>query len=217
MQTIIDLTRLLNDKIPVYPDTVPPKFETSNTVEKDGFKETLITMVSHTGTHIDAPCHILQDGRSLDQFPPDKFMGSALVIRCRGLREIGLDFLKTHEQAIAKADFILFFTGWQDKWNTPDYFTDCPIPTKEAANWLSRFPLKGLGIDAFSLDRIDSASTVCEESLPNHHVFLRKEILLIENLCNLDQLPDSGFTFQCFPLKIEQTDGSPVRAVGMIG
>jgi len=213
---LIDLTQLLNEQMLVYPDTAPPTFQVTNTVDRDGYNEHLISMLSHTGTHIDAPRHILQDGKSLDKFSLDKFIGNAMVIDCRGRNEISLDFLQGFESKIADADFVLFYTGWQQTWNTDSYFDNCPIPTKEAAVWLSQFDLKGIGFDAFSVDKIGSATAVNEASLPNHFIFLRKEILLIENLTNLDKLPEFGFTFQCFPLRVENADGSPVRAVAMI-
>ena len=213
---LTDLTQLLNGKISVYPDTVAPTFEVSSTVAKDGFTEMQMTMASHTGTHIDAPCHILQGARSLDQFPVDRFIGKAIVIPCRGRNEISLEYLQTFEKKIAGVDFILFYTGWQEKWGTSGYFDDCPIPTGPAAQWLTKFNLKGIGVDAFSLDSMITANAVTEENLPNHHILLGKEILLIENLTNLDKLPDCLFTFQCFPLKVENADGSPVRAIAMI-
>ena len=213
---IIDLTHLLNEEITVYPDTVGPKFETLNTVAEHGFAELKATMVLHSGTHIDAPCHILQNTKSLDAFPLEKYIGNAFVINCKNKKEISLDFLRTFEEKIKQVDFILFFTGWQYKWKTDAYFEDCPIPTKEAANWLSEFKLKGIGFDAFSVDKIVSAQKVTPENLPNHYVFLGKEMLLIENLTNLDQLPTGVFLFQCLPLHIEHADGSPVRAVAFI-
>jgi arylformamidase len=60
------------------------------------------------------------------------------------------------------------------------------------------------------------AGDVETESLPNHNIFLGKEILLIENLTNLDKLPESSFLFYTIPLKIENADGSPVRAFAVI-
>jgi kynurenine formamidase len=213
---LIDLTQLLNEKMLVYPDTAPPTFQVTNTVEKDGYNEHLISMLSHTGTHVDAPRHMLKGGKPLDQFPLDKFTGRAMIIDCRGRDEISLDFLQPFESKIASVEFVLFYTGWQHRWNTGSYFDNCPIPTKEAAIWLTGFNLKGIGLDAFSVDTIGSATTVNEENLPNHYVFLRKEVLLLENLTNLDKLPDSPFTFQCFPLRVEDADGSPVRAVAII-
>lgn len=213
---VIDLTRILNEKMTVYPGTIAPTFEVLNTIDNDGFTELKMTMVSHTGTHIDAPSHVLKNAKSLDQFPVDKFIGSAIVIPCQDKKEISLKYLQTFKQKIATIDFILFLTGWQFKWGTKDYFDDCPIPTREAAEWLSRFKLKGVGVDAFSVDKIISAPKVTPENLPNHHILLKKEMLLIENLTNLDKLPDCAFLFQCLPLKVENADGSPVRAIAMI-
>jgi arylformamidase len=214
---IVDLTHVLNGSMTVYPDTEGPTIEVLNNVDVHGFAELRLTMVSHTGTHIDAPSHVLLNQRSLDQFLPEKFIGRGLVIPCQDNSEIGLELLQPLEKKIAGAEFILFFTGWQYKWNTKAYFDDCPTPTREAAAWLTKFPLKGIGVDAFSLDKIVPAGKVTRENLPNHYIFLEREILLIENLVNLDRLPASGFTFQCFPLNVEHADGSPVRAVAMIG
>jgi kynurenine formamidase len=213
---IIDLTHLLNENITVYPDTIAPQFEIMNTIENDGFAEMKVNMVLHSGTHIDAPCHILQGTKSLELFPLDKFIGSAIVIPCQDRDEIDLKYLKTYQSLISQIDFILFFTGWQYKWKTKDYFDDCPTLTDEAVRWLTQYPLKGIGFDSFSVDKIDSAEKVSPSTLPNHHILLAKEILLIENLCNLDKLPDGIFTFQCVPLKIENGDGSPIRAIALI-
>jgi arylformamidase len=213
---IIDLTHLLNEKITVYPGTTAPKFEVFNTVEKDGFAELNMTMVLHSGTHIDAPCHIVKNGKSLDKFPLDKFIGRTIVIPCQDKTEISLEFLQAYDDKIRQIEFILFFTGWQYKWNTNAYFDDAPVPTIEAAKWLTTFHLKGIGCDSFSMDKMIPAGDVGSESLPNHHIFLGKEILLIENLTNLDKLPEGSFLFNTIPLKIENADGSPVRAFAII-
>jgi len=213
---LIDLTHILNKNITVYPDTLGPEFEIMNTVAEHGYAEMKMSSVLHVGTHIDAPCHILADTKSLDQFSLDKFFGKAIVISCQDKKEIDLKFLQTFEDKISQVDFILFFTGWQFKWNTKEYFDDCPIPTVEAAHWLTKFNLKGIGFDAFSVDKIISAQIVTEETLPNHYILMKKEIILIENLTNLDKLPNEIFTFQCFPIHVENADGSPIRAIAMI-
>lgn len=213
---IIDLSHLLNEHATVYPDTVGPKFEQLNNVAEHGFAEMRVTMVLHSGTHIDAPCHILANTKTLSDFPVDKFMGTAIVIPCHDKKEISLDYLKTFETKIAQVDFILFFTGWQNKWNTEAYYEDCPCLTTEAAKWLTTFKLKGIGLDAFSIDPIVSAHIVTYETLPNHYILLGNEIILVENLTNLDQLPADVFMFQCLPLNIEHADGSPVRAIAVV-
>ena len=207
---IIDLTHLLNEDITVYPGTISPTFAIGNTIEKDGFAELNIQMCTHTGTHIDAPAHILEGTKTLDQFPIEKFVGKAFVVDCTEQKEIDKAFLSTYEKEIREAEFLLFYTGWQHKWKTENYFDVFPTLTIEAANWLTHFSLKALGFDAISVDKMDV------HELPNHHILLGKEILIIENMTNLDQLIGKKLELNCIPLKIENADGSPVRAFARI-
>ena len=92
---VIDLTHTINETMPVYPGTEPPKLIPANSYEENGFKETLLQFYSHTGTHVDPPAHLFAGRTTLDQFPIEQFTGKALVIDCRGLREgedISMDF-----------------------------------------------------------------------------------------------------------------------------
>ncbi|HNY02903.1 MAG TPA: cyclase family protein [Bacteroidales bacterium] len=212
---LIDLTRTMHGGMPVYPGSASPVFETIAAVGSDGYRETSLRILSHHGTHIDAPAHILANGKTLDLFPPEKFAGKAIVISVAGETAIDRSLLQRHEARIAGCDFILFYTGWQHRWGTAGYLEDCPLPTREAAEWLAKFPLKGIGADAFSLDSI-TAWPIREDTLPNHFTFLRNEILLIENLDNLDQLPGTEFELFCLPLRIAGIDGSPVRAMAVM-
>jgi kynurenine formamidase len=81
---------------------------------------------------------------------------------------------------------------------------------RDAALYLTSFNLKGIGSDTISFDPVDSVE------LPVHHILLLKGLILIENLVNLTSLPKHNFAFSCFPLKIKNGDGSPVRAVGIV-
>ena len=83
----IDLTHFIAEDMPVYPGTEPPKLAPANTYEKDGFKETLMTMFTHTGTHMDPPAHLFEGRTTLDKFPVEQFVGKALVIDCTDLKE----------------------------------------------------------------------------------------------------------------------------------
>ena len=83
---IIDLTHDIKENMPVFPGTEQPFLKQANTIKKDGFKETLITMVSHTGTHIDAPAHMLLKGLHLDELPIEHFIGKALKIDIRNIK-----------------------------------------------------------------------------------------------------------------------------------
>ena len=72
---VVDLTHVIESTMPVYPGKQPPTFEPANTYEKDGFKETKISMFTHTGTHMDPPAHIFKGRTTLDAFSPDQFIG----------------------------------------------------------------------------------------------------------------------------------------------
>ena len=84
---VIDLTHTIKEDMPVYPGTDTPKLIPANSYEKDGFRETLLQMYSHTGTHMDPPAHLYAGRTTLDRFPTEQFIGKALVIDCRDLPE----------------------------------------------------------------------------------------------------------------------------------
>ena len=84
---VIDLTHTITQDMPVYPGSGTPRLTPAGTYEKDGFKETLLQMSSHTGTHMDSPSHLFPNRTTLDEFPASQFIGKALVIDCCDLPE----------------------------------------------------------------------------------------------------------------------------------
>jgi kynurenine formamidase len=209
---IIDLSHPIHPEIPVYPGTEPPVITPANSIARDGFAEIKIAFSSHTATHIDAPCHILTGAKSLDRFPAGHFVGPALLIDATGRAapEIGIDLLEPYADRLAGAAFALLHTGWSRHWGQDRYFRAFPHLSKQAAAWLSRFPLRGVGIDCISVDPVERAD------LPAHHALLGRGMIIIENLTNLQALRGREFIFSCLPLPIRAADGSPVRAVAML-
>ncbi|MCX5884059.1 MAG: cyclase family protein [Deltaproteobacteria bacterium] len=209
---LIDLSHPLFDSMPVYPGSESPVFETVATVSHEGYAEKRITLFSHTGTHLDAPSHILSWGLSLDRLPVDHFAGSASVLdfSSDSGRSIEIDDLIPYRYLIQNSDFVLIHTGWSRHWGLAAYYTGYPILSGNAADWICGFSLKGLGIDAISVDPLHSPE------LPVHRRLLEQQVIIVENLTRLQDLPQSGFTFFALPLRIQDSDGSPVRAVAMI-
>jgi arylformamidase len=207
---IIDLSHPISNNTPVYPGTPNPRIEVCNTLENDGFVEHLISLSTHTGTHIDAPSHMLKDGKKLCDFPLNRLIGNGYLINCSECFEIELPILKQHEAEIKTTDILVIFTGWSTKWSTGNYFDGYPVLTSEAARWLTQFDLKAVGFDAISADKVE------DHNYTNHHIFLENEILIIENLTNLELLPNPSFEFFCIPLNIKDTDGAPVRAFAKV-
>lgn len=207
----IDLTHTIEENMPVYPGTEPPKIVEATTVEVEGFAEKLLTLFSHTGTHMDAPAHMLKEGACLDRMEVSTFMGKAVLVDTIDIpgKEVELTDLMPFKAALDDGDYLILRTGWSRFWGTDDYFGPFPVLSQEAARWVSERGLKGIGVDAISVDPIDSMV------LPNHLILLGSGMVIVENLTNLDDMPES-FTICCLPIKIGQADGAPIRAVGMV-
>lgn len=206
--SVLDLTHTIKNDMPVYPGTEQPKLTTACTIDEVGYKETILHMYSHTGTHMDAPAHMLREGMTLDAFPAERLVGKGIVIDCRGEKEISLPLLQQYD--LSSAEFVLFCTGWDKRWGQDNYYEDFPVLTAEAAEYLAALSLKGVGEDCISLDPCDSVD------FPNHLTLMRKNFLNTENLKDLDQLIGKAFTFVTLPLKFEASDGCSCRAVAMI-
>jgi len=206
---IIDLSHTLHENMTVYPGSEKPVLQKVATIKEDGHNEHCLTYYSHTGTHIDAPAHLLARGKSLDSYDINTFLGRALVINCTGCITIERETIENSLSNNSIPQFLLFFTGWDHHWHNKKYFRGYPILSPEAAILLSQLSLNGVGVDAASFDEPDS------KDLINHHILLERELILVENLCNLDLIPSGEVLFSCFPLKINKADGSPVRAVAI--
>lgn len=129
---VIDLTHTISEDMPVYPGTEKPKLTTANTYVKDGFKETLLQMYSHVQTHIDPPAHIFANRKTLDQFSPEQFIGKALVVDCRDLKEgqaITIDKINIDKANLA--DFLFFNLGWDKHFKDETYFNDFPYNSRK--------------------------------------------------------------------------------------
>ena len=209
---VIDLTQTICETMPVYPGTEPPKLTVANTIEKDGFRETLISFYSHTGTHMDAPFHIYADRTSLDALSAEQFVGRALVIDCRDVGEGGVIGMEYIDKTLAdKADFLLFNTGWDANWGKDEYFGEYPVVSMEVCQYLLDSKKKGVGFDVIGID------PVSDGNLTRHKMLLsQRNIVIIENLTNLDKIGNEIFTFAALPLKYKDADGAPIRAVAIL-
>lgn len=208
---VTDLTHVIDSDMPVFPGTEQPIFKKANTLEKDGFRETKITMYSHTGTHIDAPAHMLSNGRSLDNFEMEQFIGQATILDFSNekIELIDVGSLKPYEEKIKNVEFLIIKTGWSKYWGDEKYYKDFPSLSEESAKWLAEFNLKGIGIDAISIDDIKSTTYAI------HKILMPKDIIIIENLSNLDSISQEYFILCIVPLKTKNADGSPVRAISI--
>src|SRR3989338_8364412 len=111
----IDLTQTFGPVMPVYPGDPAPELKQIAAIEKDGFVDHQLNTAMHVGTHMDAPWHMIVNGKKISQIDPDKFFGPGKLIDVRGKEKIDLDLLNGSE--ISEGDIVLVFTGFGSKFH----------------------------------------------------------------------------------------------------
>lgn len=212
-RTIIDLTHTISTDIPVYEGTERPRLTEACSYQEHGFRETLLHMYSHTGTHTDSPAHLFAGRTQLDEFDIAQFVGDALVIDCSELGAgdvIDFSHIERVKEKAERAEFLLFHTGWSERWKTESYFGAYPYPSAEIIDYIVKTGKKGIGIDTIGID------PMADKNLTIHKALLQdNEMIIIENLCNLDRVGNDLFLFAALPLKFKDSDGAPTRAIAI--
>ena len=212
---ILDLTLSISDKIPTFPGSPQPNFIPWENVKEDGYNLEVLFLSSHTGTHMDAPYHFLENGAKIHEISLKKLVSEAALIQCR----------KSSDQYVTKTDIqkfekkhgkienfssVIFYTGWQKNLQKKYYFTKNPGLSVSAAKYLATKKISLVGIDSPSIDvGTDSKFSV-------HQIFAKKGMLIVENLANLDKIKSPTFHLVVLPLKLKNATGSPVRAIAFV-
>lgn len=211
---VIDLTQMITEDMTLYPGTPPVALRAISSYETDGFRETRLSLTSHTGTHIDAPFHIFGGRTRLEELPPSQFIGKALVIDCHDLQAgdtIGMERIEAVRDLADAADFLLFYTGWDSHWGQAAYFGAYPVISAEICRYALESGKKGLGFDTVSIDPLADAA------LTRHKMLLSAaDILILENLTNLGQIGSDLCTLAALPLKYRLSDGAPARVLAIL-
>ena len=174
------------------------------------FQIAKIEMVSNTGTYIDCPFHRYEHGKDLSQVTIEAFADiNGIVIRADHRKALAIDATFFKEKEI-RGMAILVHTGWEVHWNTAEYFQNHPYLTEDAALYLRKCGVKLVGIDSLNIDNTQN------KSRPVHSTLLASDILIVEHLCNLGNLPDEGFTFSALPPKFKGVGTFPVRAMAKL-
>lgn len=168
-----------------------------------------IEMVANTGTYLDSPFHRYADGRDLSELPLESLANlPAVTIRVtdeeRAVAANAFDGLDLRGRAV------IIHTGWARRWGSESYFEGHPFLTKEAAHALVDAQAALVGIDSYNID--DTA----DASRPAHSLLLKANIPIVEHLCHLEALPESGYRFFAVPVKVKEFGTFPVRAFALI-
>ena len=193
---VIDISVGISPDMFIYPGDPKPQIETISSIETDGAKVSRISFGSHTGTHIDAPSHVFEDGVTVDQIQLDSLIGKAIVLNSskNGNAISGNDIETSYRQFvdISGINILLFKTG------------NLAYLDESAAFWIIRNGFSTVGIDGMSIDNLSLMSV--------HKLLLGNDVNIVEclDLCAVDE---GVYDFICLPLKIIGCDGAPARAV----
>lgn len=167
-----------------------------------------IEMVANTGTYLDSPFHRYADGADLSELPLNSLADlDGVCVRAKGKRAIGADVFHGVE---VRDRAVLVHTGWDKYWRSEQYFEGHPFLTREAAQALRDGGARLVGIDSYNIDDTQDLSR------PAHSILLRAGIPIVEHMCDLGSLPESGFRFFAVPVKVKAFGTFPVRAFAKI-
>ena len=189
---------------PVICDYLSREQSKANYEEGTSFQIGKIEMVTNTGTYIDCPFHRFEQGKDLSEVELEQFADlEAITIDARNVSAVGIEYFTSRE---IRNKAVLVFTDWARHWNTESYFENHPYLTAEAAGYLKECRVKLVGIDSHNIDDTQSRSR------PVHSTLLAADILIVEHLCNLGELPQNGYRFNAVPPKFKGAGTFPVRA-----
>lgn len=225
---VLDLSYAISDKMPAWPgDEHPFTAEVVGTPEKDGYFSRKFCMLEHYGTHLDAPRHFPPGALYVNEIPPERLFGPAVVI------DVSEAAAKDPDYRLAPADvagweeshghipagaIVILRTGWSSRWPDQARYRNMdakgvmhfPGYSVEAATILLSRHVVALGIDTLSIDY--GASQTFEV----HRLALPAGLYQLENLSDLTDLPETGAFLIVAPIKLEGGSGGPCRVFALL-
>ena len=185
--------------------------------EKDGWMGEILTAATHVGTHIDAPAHRLEQGRSIDGYPLSRFQGNAIPVDLfhkREGEEITEGDILPYIKKIKKNDTVLLCTGWGEKKHGGDkdtYVNKSPWLGGKASQMLIEAGINAVGIDHFSIGGAKAENV----AIP-HEMLMKADILIFEDLLLPRVLLErENWYIAAFPIAIGKASGSFARVVAL--
>jgi arylformamidase len=206
---IYDITIPVSPAMPVWPGDPAVQIDPVSKIEAgDNANVSHLSLSAHTGTHVDAPYHFLQEGVTLDQVPLERFVGPAVVVEIPGVNLITAKDLEDFGIA-AGAERVLIKTRNSELWARGEtrFQTDFVALSPDAAQFLVDSGVKLVGIDYLSVAPF-------KQSRPTHEILLGAKIVILEGV-DLSAVSPGHYTLYCLPLKLDGADGAPARALLM--
>ena len=205
---LIDVSYPYEKTMAIYPNNPQFSIQRVQDLEKgENANVSLITIGSHTGTHIDAPSHFVPGGKTIDQIPLEAMNGVAKLFDLRGNAEITKELLMKSD--ISEGDIIILKTDNSNVFQGDVVLTDYVTLNYEAAEYLVEKKIKMVCIDYMTIER-PRRKRISGRSI--HSILLSNEVLIAETL-KLTEIEEGAYQMFCFPISVIGADGAPVRIV----
>ncbi len=205
---IIDLTLPINNQMSGV--SITP----ARVLDVDGWNATTLNLYSHCGTHMDAPLHFGVNSQTIDQLPTERLISDAWIVNLTHLKpkeQILVSHLGTVANDFEPGQSIILHTGWSKRLGTLSYRDDLPRVSAELANWLGEKKVNILAVEPPSVADVHNIDEVTEI----HQILMKHDIIIVEGLCNLEQVTAPKITLVALPLKVEGGDGAPSRVIAL--
>jgi len=217
MKHFIELNHLIEDGMMAYPGLPSPKIgpfldhqaSRSRYEDQAEFYLGKVEMVCNVGTYLDSPFHRYRNGSDLSQIPLERVAGVPGIV-FDGIVSSDRSVTIRDEAKGVEGKAVLIRTGWDKRWGTESYWEPGPYLSANTIDLLIRSKASLVGVDFWNVD------DTMDPSRPVHTKLLASNILIVEHLCNLSALPQTGFRFYAVPLRIVQGASFPVRAFAEI-
>jgi arylformamidase len=216
--TLIDLSHSLEDGMETYKGLEPihicdywtREMSQQNYQAGTSFQIGKITMVANSGTYLDAPFHRYQEGADLSELSLNQVaeLNAIKIVVQLGTKQIGTSIFEPYQ---IKNKAVLIQTNWSEHWGTEVYSNEeHPYLTQAAAEYLRDNHVKLVGIDSYNIDDTKP------DTRPVHSILLGANILIVEHLTRLSQVPCEDFIFSAVPVKVKGMGTFPVRAYAKV-
>jgi arylformamidase len=206
---IYDVSVPITNTMPVWPSDPPVTLTPKSHLSSDGTHTvhlTKIDMGSHTGTHIDAPWHFIENGRKLNEIPLARLVGPAVVVLLENRKSISKADLEPIDRL--GCDRVLLKTENSKYWADGTFHEHFVYLEPDGAQYLVDKHVGLVGIDYLSIDQFKSVKH------PSHFVLLGNDVAILEGL-NLSQIEPGRYHMIALPLNLQEADGAPTRVILM--
>jgi kynurenine formamidase len=209
----VELSHTIHDGMAVFPGFERPRITAFLDHEQSRplyqgqaeFYISKLELVGTTGTYLDSPFHRHPERRDLSEIGLDEVAGLPGIVVDGAVGSDRAVTLEADEARLA-GRAVLVRTGWDARWGTDTYWEQGPYISPDSLELLLRAQPSLVGVDFWNVD------DTSDPSRRVHTRLLAEEILIVEHLCNLDALPETGFRFFAVPLCIVRAASLPVRA-----